>query len=486
MVAHDIILSTANARYSHCAFGLKRLWSALGSMRDRARIVELTIQHGPYEIAETLLSANPSIMGLGMYIWNVDLLTRVIRIVKAVRPDIVVVVGGPEVMPEAPVVECADYAVVGEGEIALAALTKELLAGRRPEERVLVAPPPNLELLPSPYDAYTDEDIRQRLLYVESSRGCPWRCAFCLSSRDARVRYFPLAPFLKDMERLLTRGARQFKFTDRTFNLDTSRVHEILHFFLEHSLPETRLHFEIMPDRLSEETIEKMAGFAPGQLHLEVGIQSVSEETQRIIGRRQDIEKSLETIHRLRRETGALLHADLIVGLPGDGPADIAAGFDALIAAGVHEIQIGLLKRLAGTPVADMHHTDMLFDPHAPYEVLKTPTLSFECIQTLKRMARYFDLYYNNGKFPTSLPLLWKGVSSPFKAFKAFSEFLWTREGRTHKLPLARLAENLHDYLVIQDADERISVADAVTHDFRSRKGRYDKLAFLNRGDIRK
>jgi radical SAM superfamily enzyme YgiQ (UPF0313 family) len=150
--------------------------------------------------------------------------------------------------------------------------------------------------LPDPYAAYTDEDLRQRVLYVESSRGCPYRCAFCLSSRDSRVRYFPLEPFLNNMGALLARGARHFKFTDRTFNTNDARALAILDFFLQQDYPGIRLHFEIMPDKMSAAPLEKMAAFPPDGLHLELGVQSVSPETQRQIQRNQNIPKTMEAI----------------------------------------------------------------------------------------------------------------------------------------------------------------------------------------------
>lgn len=475
----DIILTTANARYSHSAFALKRLWTALGAMKDRARIVEFTIQHDPFEIAETLLRAQPKVVGLGLYIWNVDLLMRVARIIRTVRPEIFLVAGGPEVTPASPFMHEVDYMIVGEGEKAFADLAQRVLTGVPPQDPLIIASPPRLEKLPTPYDAYTDEDIRHRMLYVESARGCPYRCAFCLSSRDAGVRYFPLPPFFDDMTRLLERGARQFKFTDRTFNLSAAHAHAILEFFLERHVPDLRLHFEIMPDRLDAADLELMARFAPGQLHLEIGVQSVNAQTQQRIGRNQNIDKTFIAIERLLCDTGALLHADLIVGLPGDDLDDIAQGFNALVRLGVQEIQIGLLKRLSGTAIDGALGEGLRFDAQAPYEVLQTQTLSFEQIQALKRLARYFDLYYNRGNFPESLALLWQTAPSHFAAFSELSDYVWRHDRRAHKLPLEHLAQRLYEYLAGQGRQETDSIAATIEADYRSRPGRKDKLRFL-------
>ena len=476
-----IVLATANARYSHCAFGLKRLWAALGDQRRHARVVEFTLRQEAREIADTLLAMKPRVLGFGVYIWNVELLTRVIRIIRDAAPDIFLVLGGPEMVDPADAASLeADYVIIGEGEHSFASLAARLLADAPPAKKIIEAAPPNLDTLPEPYDAYTDEDIRHRVIYVESARGCPYRCAFCLSARDEQVRYFPLEPFLASMNRLLQRGARRFKFTDRTFNIKEERVLAVLDFFLRQPYPDMQLHFEIMPDRVSAGMFEKMAMFSPNALHLEVGIQSVSAQTQRNINRNQDVEAAMETIRRLRNHTGATLHADLIVGLPGDTKDVIGRGFDMLVAAQAQEIQVGLLKRLKGTAIAGELGRNIRFDARPPYEVLETPTLTSHDIRQFKRFSRYFDLYYNKRNFSETLPLLWESADRPFTAFSALADYVWEREQKTHHLPLVRLAEHLYRHLVAQSVRSPAVLARAIEGDFRRLKGRRDKLPFLS------
>lgn len=479
---YDIVLATANARYTHCAFGLKRLWCALGPLQESAEVMEFTIQQDPHEIAMTLLEMHPRIIGLGIYIWNVDLLTQVVGILRAVAPEVLLVLGGPEMVDSDEnmrAVSVADYVLIGEGETAFAALAQQLLDGKRPAQKMIYATPPDLDTLPDPYTTYSEEDIRQRVIYVESSRGCPYRCAFCLSSLDKMVRYFPLEPFLDSMGNLLKRGVRRFKFADRTFNVDDVRVLAILDFFLLQPYPDIQLHFEIMPDRLSSAIVEKMTAFAPKGLHLELGVQSVSAETQRNIGRNQNIPKSMATIQALREKTGAALHADLIVGLPGDTRDTISQGFDMLVNAGIQEIQVGLLKRLKGTALAGTLGEGLVFDAQSPYEVLQTPTLFYAEIQWFKRFARYCNLYYNNGNFPATLPLLWETDDSPFIAFAALTDWVWQREHKTHQLPLVRLAAHLFGYLMKRECHAPSMLAQTIEADFRRLKGRRDKLPFL-------
>ena len=480
MSGHAIVLTTANARYSHSSLALRWLWTNLGPLRDNAVVHEFDINQQPLEIVEAILTENPRIVGVGVYIWNVSLLTQVVTSIKRLRPDIIIVLGGPEACHEyegTPLFKAADHLIRGEGDLAFAQLARDLLAGNPSPEKVIEVHPPDLASLELPYAAYTDEDIAHRAVYVETSRGCPFRCEFCLSALDQRVRTFPLEPFFEAMEPLLARGARRFRFVDRTFNLDDERVIAVLDYFRARWREGMQIHVEIVPDRLSERVVECMAAFPPGGLHLEVGVQTFTPEAQAAIGRRQDIERTEHTLRTLRTQTGVLLHADLIVGLPGEDLAGFASGFDRLIALEPHEIQVGFLKRLKGGLLSGRTAEHRLvFADYPPYEVLETPDLAFIDIRRLKRFARYLDLFYNSGNFPASLPFLWQTQPSPFKAFMAFSEALWTATGKTHRLSLTRLAQELHRFLVDAGAGPAEAVAAVIEGDFRRVPGRKDRL----------
>lgn len=479
-----IVLSTITGRYTHVALGLRYLWANLGELRDHAAIREFHLKQAPMEIVERLLALNPRVIGLGAYIWNIGPITQIAQIIKGVRPDITLVIGGPEASHEyekTPLFAAADYLIRGEGEVAFAALARELLTGCRPTGKVIEGGMPDLSCLTLPYATYTAHDAEKRLVYVEASRGCPFQCEFCLSSLDTRVREFPLAPFLQAIDRLITLGARHIIFVDRTFNLKPGRVREILGCLRERWHEGLRFHFEIVPDKLTEDMLEEIADFPPGALHLEVGVQTFHPEVQAAISRRQDIEKTARTLHFLRTRTGALLHADLIVGLPGEDLPSFAKGFDQLLALAPHEIQVGVLKRLKGTPIARHVPThQMVFARQAPYEILQTDCLPFEDVQRLKRFARYFDLYHNAGNFPKSLPLLSGTDRSAFAAFLGLAEHVWAATGRTHEIPLAQLARHLYDYLLKRGIEER-RAASAIEADFRRLPGREDKLDFLVR-----
>ena len=485
MIRHDIVLATINARYIHTAFGLRWLWANLGSFQDRAVIREFHSTQPIREIAETLLNEGPRVLGLGVYIWNVGMLTEVVRIVKAARPETVVVVGGPEISHEyedTEIFRTSDYLIRGEGEETFARLVQAVLNGRPPSEKVLVAQPPELDRLSLPYDAYTDADVARRMIYVEASRGCPFRCAFCLSSLDTRVREFPLDGFLEAMDGLIRRGALHFTFVDRTFNLRADRADAILWFFLSRWREGMQLHLEIVPDRLTPPLLARMAEFPASGLHLETGVQSFHPPSLAALGRTQDCEKAAENLQWLRANTRAWVHADLIAGLPGETWESFAGGFDRLLSLGPQQIQIGLLKRLRGTPIArDANRLGLVFARHPPYEILETPQLDAMAIQRLKRFARYFELYHNSRNFPEALPLLWRTRPSAFDAFMMLADALWAATGRTHALSLAEQAQHLHQILIENGKNTPETIGAIIERDFRRLPGRKDRLSFLTR-----
>ncbi len=479
----DIVLATLNAKYIHASFGLRYLLANLGELRPRASIVEFTLDHRPLDMAERLLALEPKVIALGVYVWNVAPTTELVAVLKQLRPDLPVVLGGPEVSHETAgqaIVQLADYVVTGEGDLVFAPLVRQLLAGERPAQRIVAAPVPDLAQVTLPYDEYTDEDIAHRLVYVEASRGCPFTCEFCLSSLEIPVRQFPLEPFLAAMERLLTRGLRHFKFVDRTFNLNLAASRRILEFFLERLCPDLFLHFEMVPDRLPEGLRELIVRFPPGVLQFEIGVQTFRPDVAAAISRRQDYEKMAENFRFLREHTGVHVHADLIAGLPGETLESFAAGFDRMVALRPQEIQVGILKRLRGAPIA--RHTvecGMVYSPLPPYELLQNRLIGFDAMQRMRRFARFWDLIGNSGNFVATTPLVWVGEGvSPFAEFMRLSEWLFAREGKHHGISLARLMERVFEWLLAQGRVSPEVAALALWEDFK-RAGRAECPPFL-------
>lgn len=455
----DIVLSTLNSTYQHAAFGLRYLRANLGPLQSRAVIKEFTIHRNARDIAEEILSHNPRIVGLGVYIWNTRETLDVVRVLKKVAPEVILILGGPEVSYEAETQEIckwADYVVKGEADFLFRDLCYDLLEkGERPQNKYISGNVPEITEIVFPYDQYDEEDVKNRVIYVEASRGCPYKCEYCLSSLDKNVRNFPLEPFLLEMQKLIEKGVRQFKFIDRTFNLSPKISSEILRFFLDRVELGLFLHFEMVPDRLPLELRELIKQFPPGSLQFEIGIQTFNPEVAKNVSRRNDLVKVAENFVFLREETHVHTHADLIVGLPGETLESFAAGFDQLYRYRPHEIQVGLLKRLKGTPI--IRHDQnfkMLYQEHAPFQVLQTSTMSFSEIQKMGRFAKFWDLYANSGHFTQTLPLLLESGTSPFWEFMKFVDFLSEKFPTTRQgIALLALSQALYEYLNLRGAD---------------------------------
>ena len=478
----DIVLTTLNAKYIHAAFGLRYLFANLGELQPRTVIAEFDINLRPLDIAEALLARNPKIIGFGIYIWNVAETLEVITAIKRVQPDIKIVLGGPEVSYETEgqlIVALADHVITGEADLKFAEVCAELLlAGRKDLPKIILAELPDFSRMVLPYDFYTAADLAHRIVYVEASRGCPFTCEFCLSSLDIPVRQVPLDKFLAAMQRLIDRGVNQFKFVDRTFNLNIAVSKRLLEFFLARYQPGMFFHFEMIPDRLPAELREVIAKFPAGALQFEVGIQTFNPEVGSLISRRQNYDRLADNFHFLRRETGVHIHADLIVGLPGETLESFAAGFDQLIALGPQEIQVGILKRLRGTPI--IRHDavwQMVYNAHPPYEILQNKLLDFATMQRLRRFARYWDLAGNSGNFTASTPLIWS-QGTPFTSFLRFSDWLYAKIHRTDSIALVRLAELLFDFLTGELKLETVRTAETLWQDWQL-GGRRDPPEFL-------
>ncbi len=471
-----IILSTLNARYAHASLGLRYLLANMGPLQGQTRIEEFVIGTKTTELAEKLLSQQPRIIGFGVYIWNVVETTQLVALLKRVAPQVVIVLGGPEVSyepGEQAIVQQADYLVTGWGDLTFAELCRQILHGPKPLMKTHVGQQPPMEQIALPYALYSEHDIAHRTIYVEASRGCPFKCEFCLSSLDKTAWPFELTRFLAELEGLYQRGARLFKFVDRTFNLNVKTSQKILQFFLDklnqHPDDPVYAHFELVPDHLPDSLKSQIAQFPPGSLQFEIGIQSFNPEVQALVSRRQDNQKAAANIAWLSAHSSAHLHVDLIAGLPGEDIASFAAGFDQLWRLRPHEIQFGILKRLRGTPI--IRHTGqfgLVFDPSPPYTILATDRISFFDMQRLVRFARYWDLVANSGRFAHTLEHLLG--ETPFANFMAFSEWLYGKTDATHRIALDRLAGLVGQWLQQQGMPQQAATR-LLASDYAGRHG---------------
>jgi len=449
---NDIVLATLNARYIHSAFGLRYLKANLGEFERRCEIQEFTLESRPEDILEQILASTPRVVGFGVYIWNSVQTEKVVALLKTVAPEIVVVLGGPEVSYEntqQPIVQLSDYVITGWGEVSFRELMLKVLstdceAHLRETTEIIAGQQPKLDQISMPYELYTEDDIKNRLLYVEASRGCPFKCEFCLSALDKTAWPFDLDLFLVQMDQLHQRGARHFKFVDRTFNLKIKNSLRILQFFLDRMSDDLFLHFEVVPDHLPEPLKEMIVKFPAGSLQFEIGIQTFNPKVQQRISRKQNNYKAQENLKWIRDDSNAYIHADLIFGLPGESLASFAASFDQLFALHPHEIQVGILKRLKGSPI--IRHTEefgLRFNPNPPFSIVGSDTVQFTDVQFMNRFARYWDMIGNSGRFTKTLPLL---VSdAPFEQFSIVVNEIFERSGQTHKISLLRLFDLVFD-----------------------------------------
>ena len=475
-----IVLATINARYAHAALGLRYLAANMGELRPDTEIVEFVLGMRAADMAEALLARRPRIVGLGVYIWNVEETTKVAALLKRVAPDVAVVVGGPEVSfetGEQRICALADYVITGWGDLSFATLCRAVLAGAPPPGKVMAGEQPDLAQVALPYDLYNDEDVARRFLYVEASRGCPFKCEFCLSALDKTAWPFDLERFLGELARLHARGARHFRFVDRTFNLKVSASLKILEFFLERLDDKLFVHFEVIPDHLPDTLKAEIARFPAGVLQFEVGIQTWNPEVQALISRKQDNARAEANLQWLRTCSKALIHVDLIAGLPGEDLASFGRGFDRLHALAPHEIQVGILKRLRGTPIA--RHTEafgMRYNPDPPYNVLATDRIGFTDMQRIARFARYWELVGNSGRFARARGLLLE--AAPFDNFMRFSDWLFAQSGRTHEIALERLFGLIHDFLTVERSLPSAAVVQALQDDYEA-SGARGRLPFI-------
>ena len=479
----DILLVTINAKWIHPSLALRLLKANLGVLEDRCEILEFNLRQSLAEMTEPIMSAlagytaSPKILGISVSIWNhiatLELLSGLEKIwseKNLQRP--IIVLGGPEVsfLPEsAEIFRYADYVIRGEGEIVFRELCERIISGGQQPSKTSVqfinAKNADVSKIKTAYHLYTDEDITRKLIYVEASRGCIFGCEYCLSAvKDggAQVREFPLEQFFAEMDILICRGVKTFKFLDRTFNVNVKRAIKIMEFFLakikkresrhlDARHPDARhpdaltVHFEMAASFFPQSLRKTLSQFPPGSLRLEAGIQTLNPKVSALINRHSNPEKELENISFLRENTNAIIHADLIAGLPGEDLVSFGKGFDKLwqaLTAGELtlnakqrprlEIQLGILKQLPGAPISRHNETfAMLYSPLPPYEVMETSVLSAENLQRIKNFARFWELIVNRNDPSFGIQdFFLKNSSSVFEKFMTLSDYLFACFGR--------------------------------------------------------
>lgn len=453
----NVVLSTLNSKFIHSSLALRYL-KAYGEAHGQAYdIVEYTINMPVLHILSDITEHDIDVLGFACYIWNIEMTLHVVDMIKAVRPDIKIVLGGPEVSFTADELleRCPniDYIVQGEGEEAFHALVTALqlgndglnpvipgVRGRRngsilgSVEAVEVR---DLSTIPFPYTEEDMDDLEHKIIYYESSRGCPFSCQYCLSGNKNTVRFFPQERTLEELQWFIDHGVKQVKFVDRTFNC-APHHHRPLMKFMRDSDTDMNFHLEMEPELMTEWETNILCETPPGRIQIEVGVQSTHKKTLDAINRYNDwpyIQKSIRPIIQAGRTH---VHMDLIVGLPHEDFNRFGQSFNDLFSLQPHALQIGFLKLLKGSGVRRMREYKYVADPLAPYEVLSTHILPYDDVRFLKYFEDVFERFYNSERFRTTFGYIGQQlIHGEADAFTYFCDMTraWLKEGN-HKVNL--------------------------------------------------
>ena len=415
-----IVLSTLNAKYIHTSLALRWLYVA---NKDRFDIsyIEFVIKEDIDSIVQQLIDTQCDVLGLSVSIWNVHQTQSLIEKLKTACPNLIIFIGGPEVMYEPEYFMehwTADYIIGGEGEFVSGELFEALEKGERKplipgisypghiDHTIVQADIDKLIQLDSPYKlAWDQKDLVHRVVYLETSRGCPYQCQYCLSSLEKGVRYFPQEYIFDNMKYLIDSGAHLIKFLDRTFNLNQEHTYGIFSFLIEHYRPGLSCQFEIYADLLKDEMINYLNTQLPDNyFRFEIGIQSTYEPTNLEVKRRQNFELLANNIKKLITGGKIDLHLDLIAGLPFETYQRFIKSFNDVFALNAKEVQLGFLKMLRGTNLRkNAHKYGYKFDEEAPYEVYYNDSISSEEIELIHQAEEALDRYWNSGRFKRSM-----------------------------------------------------------------------------------
>lgn len=444
----NIICTTLNAKYIHTNIAIRYL-KAYAAPEYDIQITEYTIKDPIMNIVTDLISREPVVLGFSCYIWNIEETIKVMQMIKKINPSIKIVVGGPEVSYDSyewlEKVSSIDIIVLGEGEQTFKQLLNEIsgtqeyknvpgIAYRRDGQILSNLQRNKLDLkeLPSPYCFPEDiPHLGKRVQYIETSRGCPFSCQFCLSSIEVGVRYFDREKIKDDIRYLMKNGAKTIKFVDRTFNISRSYAMEMFQFLIDEHLPGTVFQFEITADIMRPEVIEFLNREAPaGLFRFEIGVQSTNDDTNELVKRKQNFTKLTRTV-TLVKEGGKIdQHLDLIAGLPEEDYHSFRQTFNDVFALRPEEMQLGFLKMLRGTGLrlrAADH--DYIYMDHSPYEILGNNVLSFGDIIRIKQVEDVLEKYWNDHRMDLTIEYLVTSVfDSPFDFFQEFGSF-WDQQG---------------------------------------------------------
>ena len=446
-----ILLTTLNSQYVHSNLAIRYMYTVIANEECETEIREFSINNDLNYIYNEIVRANYDLVCFSCYLWNIEETSTLASDLKKAKPDMKILIGGPETSFDGIEYmrqnDWCDFVISGEGEYPFFRLV-QLLTGKRQaldmteEDELSTIPgltyrlggliyvneqidPLDFNSIPFPYSVLEPET--DKVVYYESSRGCPFRCSYCMSSIDKTVRALDIQRVERELKYFLFKELQQVKFIDRTYNYDRDRAYRILEYIIRNDNGVTNFHFELCGDLLDDRTIDLLAGARKGLFQMEIGIQSTNPETLRAVNRSENVYPVLYNTGRLVECGTCHTHVDLIAGLPYETMETFERGFDKVYALKADAFQMGFLKVLKGTAIhALADDFGIVYRDHAPYEVVSTAWITSDEMVVLKEIDRMLDTYYNRKGFSHTLDYLTSEMR-PFEMFKALAEFYYAR-----------------------------------------------------------
>lgn len=472
---NSILLTTLNSKYIHSSLSIRYL-QAMIQDEIRTEIVEYTINETVQDIIEDIIRKGYDTVAFSCYIWNIELTLKIADTVKKIKPDTCILLGGPEVSYDSSDLlkkySFIDFVIRGEGEIAIREFGEFLSGIReiedvsnltyRKKDRIIENPLAPLihdfSIIPDIYTGVEQGEFANKIVYYEASRGCTYRCAYCLSSISKGVRFFPQERVKRELSHLVGVGVKQIKFVDRTFNYNKEYLMEMLRYLISIDDGKINFHFEITASLLDDEAISLLNRVRKGLFQFEIGVQSTNDITLREVFRPNHFEKIKEIVEKIKKGRNIHQHLDLIAGLPFEDLLSFQSSFNDVFHLQVEMIQLGFLKLLKGTPMCQLVEKHQIeYSSYPPYEVLKTKYLSYEEISLLKKIDHLVDRYYNSRKYSALMWVLyWRRYFQ--RGFDLFSQlyFFQLKEGKK----LISSTEELQ--LLYQFAKEKLEREDKI------------------------
>lgn len=470
----QVVLSAINSKYIHTGLGLRYVGEYAKAQGHEVTLIEETINTPILAVLEKIMAVPAQVYGFSVHIWNKQFVFKLIRMLRKLRPEAAIVIGGPEVAFDAEKIFAelpqADYIVQGEGELVFSELLEYLAGGGSVPQHIAyregeqvnlnggITVIDDMSLLPFPYPDLEKMLAEHKIVYYECTRGCPFNCAYCLSGISRSVRKRPLELVLRDLDRFIAAGVPLVKFVDRTYNLDEKYFLPMMRHLAQADTNAT-FHFEIKADILSEHVMDFLATVPKGRFQLEIGIQSTHQPTLKAINRQDNWEKLAANVKRLLSFGNMHIHVDLIAGLPYEDLPTFAKSFDDVYGLGADMLQLGFLKVLPGTQMrreAEQH--DLRYMDEPPYEILATKYMPYEDMLYLKHLDNILDQTANSGGFKYTLRALLRASGmTAFAFYKQLTQW-WVEAGfypQTHnaKGVAAILKQFIEENYVEQQAE---------------------------------